>query len=744
MKFFDDKHKVLIFLFVFSLLISGKSLSDMKEVYKSAGISTEQLHKVDSQIRSLIYTGLTKNFNSIKTTKPVMGNPVIWEKNNENFISVFIKSSNPQITQTEVESKGGKVSNTIKDILIVDLPIAKLTDIIFTENINRVEASLYQESLLDTSLMYINVDDVHEGVDLPKAYKGEDVIIGVVDSGIDWEHPAFSNDSGSRILYLWDMSDDTSPPAEFDYGTEYTKDDLDKENSNQVDDHGHGTHVASTAAGNAGGEVYPLDGVAPEADIVFVKGFRFGPGFAQTDVVNGCNYIFQKADQLDKPAVINLSLGGLVGNTGKSLYEESLTNLVEPGRLIAAAAGNEGSTNLHLQYQMSGSTIDERSNTYWHVTDRSKSPTTIYGYPESEDYYFGVQVLNEEDTSVYISPSVGYNEQYQEAIMIDQDTLAILTLDGVPSSKEPYLFQITVYYLSDSGIKNYDFNLYTFGSAFFNAWIEGGVFNSLSNPDLNLIGGDNFMTIGHPSTAFNVFSVGAFTTKTEWTDIEGNPFSVNATLKDRAHFSSIGPLRDGRIKPDFSAPGHWIAAAYSQDGNIPTEWILTDKIVHLQGTSMSAPHFTGVLALLLEQQPDLTYEEAFEVLKNSAVSDDLTGQVPNNEFGHGRIDVHAALQQLITSVESDDELPREFSISQNYPNPFNPTTNIEYSVASKNHVTIKVYDILGNELTTLVSKTKPSGNYKVSLDGSNLSSGVYFYRINAGNYQEVKKMMLIK
>ncbi|KUG25452.1 hypothetical protein ASZ90_004728 [hydrocarbon metagenome] len=102
------------------------------------------------------------------------------------------------------------------------------------------------------------------------------------------------------------------------------------------------------------------------------------------------------------------------------------------------------------------------------------------------------------------------------------------------------------------------------------------------------------------------------------------------------------------------------------------------------------------------------------------------------------------MKNLITSVEQIDNIPVDFSLKQNYPNPFNPSTTIEYSIPSRNHVTLKVYDVLGKEVTTLVSDTKPSGNYQVSFDANNLSSGVYFYRIIAGNFQEVRKMILSK
>lgn len=95
-------------------------------------------------------------------------------------------------------------------------------------------------------------------------------------------------------------------------------------------------------------------------------------------------------------------------------------------------------------------------------------------------------------------------------------------------------------------------------------------------------------------------------------------------------------------------------------------------------------------------------------------------------------------------VENKNQTPNNFVLKQNYPNPFNPTTSIEYSVPSNEYVSLKVYDILGREIATLVSEQKSAGSYEVKFDGSNLSSGVYFYKLNAGNYNQVMKMILLK
>lgn len=740
-----SKINLIIYFFVFTAIISSQTLQNTFEVFRSANITEAQLKKVDFEIRKMVYSNIKSDFRYLKETAPKDGNAVIRKMNNDFFLSTFIKSDNIERTKSEIELIGGKVTNIIGNIILTDLPIIDLAEIVFDNEIIYVEAGRYSSTLLDTSLTFINVDKVHQGVELPKAYKGKDVIVGVVDSGIDWEHPAFSNENGNRILYLWDMSDNTAPPAEFDYGTEYTKEDLDQQNSNQIDDNGHGTHVASTAAGNTGGDEYPLVGVAPEADIVFVKGFRAGSsGFSTNDIVNGCDYIFKRAEQLGKPAVINLSLGSVRGEQGKSLYEEALTNLVKPGRLIVASAGNSGSSNVHLQYQMSGNSYNEKSNTLFGVRDSSAGGAIIMGYPENDNYNIGLQVFDKDFNILYTSPAVSYNEEGNGFIVIDSDTLAQLTVSGKPSSIEPFYFSVLLNFKEDSGIKNYYFNLYTYGSAFFNSWILNGFFYTDTDPSENLIGGDNLMTVGSPSSAFNVFSIGAFSTTLSWTNINGDFVSANGTIKARAPFSSIGPLRDGRIKPDFMAPGHYIAAGYSKDANYNNKLIVNDFIVYLQGTSMSAPHFTGVIALLLEQNPELSYQEAYELLKNTSVVDEITGTVPNNEYGWGRIDAYAALKQLITSVEGEENIPTEFRLSQNYPNPFNPTTSIEYSVPSSEYVSLKVYDILGNEIAELVNEQKSAGTYRVNFDASSMSSGVYFYRIKTGSFNQVRKMMLLK
>ncbi|MDO8550213.1 MAG: T9SS type A sorting domain-containing protein, partial [Ignavibacteria bacterium] len=95
-------------------------------------------------------------------------------------------------------------------------------------------------------------------------------------------------------------------------------------------------------------------------------------------------------------------------------------------------------------------------------------------------------------------------------------------------------------------------------------------------------------------------------------------------------------------------------------------------------------------------------------------------------------------------VEVNFEAPSKFELSQNYPNPFNPSTTISFSLPKASHVSLKVYNALGQEIAVLVNGIKEAGNHKIDFNPSNLNSGIYFYKLEAGNITQVKKMTLIK
>ena len=163
--------------------------------------------------------------------------------------------------------------------------------------------------------------------------------------------------------------------------------------------------------------------------------------------------------------------------------------------------------------------------------------------------------------------------------------------------------------------------LYTFGAGTFDAWsVSGGVFSTYDGQSW-LKPGDDLKTIGSPGSANKIICVGSYVTKDHWVDINGitqyqpGPPIIGAI----SSFSSIGPTRDGRLKPDIVAPGEVIVAAYSSflTQTPASNILLGGKHQKMQGTSMASPHVTGVVALMLEKNGNLDYDQAVTILKNT-------------------------------------------------------------------------------------------------------------------------------
>ena len=125
----------------------------------------------------------------------------------------------------------------------------------------------------------------------------------------------------------------------------------------------------------------------------------------------------------------------------------------------------------------------------------------------------------------------------------------------------------------------------------------------------------------------------------------------------------------------------------------------------------------------------------------------LSLEITNSGFLFAGMDyygIYKSANKVVTTLNEENTVPSKFELMQNYPNPFNPSTSIEYSVPSNEYVLLKVYDLLGNEVNTLVNERQSAGNYEVNFDASNLASGIYFYRIQSGSFIQTKKLMLLK
>ncbi len=120
----------------------------------------------------------------------------------------------------------------------------------------------------------------------------------------------------------------------------------------------------------------------------------------------------------------------------------------------------------------------------------------------------------------------------------------------------------------------------------------------------------------------------------------------------------------------------------------------------------------------------------------------------NNSLNNSSLAIPTVIDFPVGINNESNDLPIKFSLSQNFPNPFNPATSIEFRIADFGFVSLKVYDVLGNEIATLVNEEKPAGDYEVEFNTSSIkhltSSGIYFYQLRAGAFVETKKMVLLK
>jgi hypothetical protein len=167
--------------------------------------------------------------------------------------------------------------------------------------------------------------------------------------------------------------------------------------------------------------------------------------------------------------------------------------------------------------------------------------------------------------------------------------------------------------------------------------------------------------------------------------------------------------------------------------------------------------FVFILAQTIQSQSQMPYSvfgnggslsTSIEFTLNSTTGESIIGSSTNNSNLQYAGFWYLYYEDVISSVDDQKNAPFSFKLEQNFPNPFNPTTNIGFRIADRGFVSLKVYDILGNEVATLVNEELPAGSYEVEF-GRNLikqvlTSGVYFYQLKAGTYIETRKMLLLK
>jgi subtilisin family serine protease len=596
-------------------------------------------------------------------------------------------------------------------ILGMRVSLASLLTLIGSPDVIYVEPAWKTEPKLDVSVPAIGGDVVHAP---PVSDMGEGVIVGAVDTGIDYMHLDFRYDSNqdgfeesSRILAIWDQTSGL-------FSDYYDRSDIEGDIANgfggetgavrQSDTSGHGTHVMGVAAGDGSSSNGTMVGVAPEAQIVMVK-----TTFYTTDILSGVRYIFEKAEQAGLPAVVNLSLGGQDGShDGTSLFEQGLDELLDqPGRAIVVSAGNEGDLSLHIDGVLSGNHYtflvdpgaDSLEMSLWYP-GTSKFTITVTS-PTGDWLAVATETIGREITK---SGMVVVDNAFAGANPNNQDNEARITLSELTSSEK---WSITV---TDEA-----------GGGRFDGWI--------TSSSGSIIGGNSLLTIDEPGNAKKVITVGSFDTKAQWLSMAGEQdFSSSNHYGALSYFSSLGPTRDGRIKPDIVAPGAWICSALSSD-SAHALYLLNPDGFHVMnlGTSMAAPHVSGVIALMLSEDSKLTADEIRLALTSTATQDSFTGSVPNNSWGYGKVNANAVVEEIISqNTLSNGDAP----VVKLEANPVSTQASFLYSLPNDTKyarlvvITVAGSKVLDVELST--HNTQHTWNL-VDNVGRSLANGLYLY-----------------
>lgn len=717
-----------VFTFLFAMLIL--TLSAFAQNSKIDGYSALKINSLVDMNEELLQKEL--------------GNKLLTVDDGEYYIKCLVKSTDSELQQV-IEKAGGTILYKAGSIWGTKIPLRKINQVIASESLQRLSISKPKKLQNDKATKEIGADKIHAGIN-GLNLEGENVIVGVIDTGIDLDHPDFKDENGTRIKFIWDMSDASgiNNPEGFEWGREFSSEEINNGMCTQIDLHGHGTHVTGTAAGNGSGDS-KYKGIAPKSDIIVVKCTYDveSDNFADDiDLLAAVFYVFERAAAEGKPAVINMSLGSTIGShDGTDLFAQGLSELVDEGRIIVVSAGNDGELEMHT-----GVHFTESGELYETViypinvceVFESICPDIPGFYATAGDFWYtsnsidsvfiSAYDINENTGEIIVLNTKGY--AIGDAVMMDEfiannETLAYIQLDFSNVFNEENNSGNGFWMLHNGGnqetpVQNYFWSIAfkTIGEGTFDMWSGIPVPSMFGIQGIigNYLPGTNSMTIGNPADAKRVISVGSYVTRNEWVNDQGEETTTPSIIGELSSFSSRGPTRDGRIVPIISAPGEMVISAKSSH---TFDEVIDEKYTPYNGTSMSAPVVSGTIAFLLQLRPDLNFEELVEIISEYSIQDEFTGEVPNNNFGWGKLNAEKLVSYVITT--NVEEYIKDNPAIKLFPNPASNVIEISGVELNAEYIII---DAAG--------KVYSKGTLNSTIDIKNLSSGTYYINLRQG------------
>ena len=596
---------------------------------------------------------------------------------NGKSICAFVKT-----TESEngiLQKLGCRKLASFGNIHIADIPISSIPLLSLQKNVLRIEASESHTLTLDTAIVIVKGEQLHSGANLPQAYTGRGVIMGVMDVGFDLTNPNFYDTSLShtRIQRFWDQLSPDSVRSTLYVGADYRTEEeiLGYAHSHDGLQDTHGTHTLGIAAGT--GFDTPYRGMAFDADICLVSNAvntdlplipneQLYKYTSATDAL-GFKYIFDYAEETGKPCVISFSESSTQSmDNDEELFQEVIEQMTGPGRILVASAGNQGESKTYL-HKAKGNECDgmfiykENNSASFSLTSDGPFTSCIKAYATDgitqKTEITSRQIVQSkdsilEDSIVFFGKKVKYNI-YAYKPYFDPNLTAfdfVIRTDGGIGTDIPLSFEIVG---RETDIKIYSNNMTFYAD----------------NRNSALSGGERKASIGSPACSPSVICVGATAWRNHSTNFEGTPLYYDCGMGGVvASYSSTGPTRDALVKPDVMAPGTFVissASSFYAEENIETAKKDIASFSEFNGrkypwasfvgTSMSTPVVAGIIAQWLEANPKLTKDDIMEVFshtchkKNQSETDKTQSSVQekDNQWGYGEIDAYAGLLNIL-------------------------------------------------------------------------------------------------
>lgn len=608
--------------------------------------------------------------------------------------------------------------------------------------------------MLDISRKEAGTDEIHKGASLPQAYTGKDVVVGIVDAGFDYLHSAFRNPSDGtlRIKRVWEQKsgklEGATSPEKFGYGLELTTPEQIAASQGDTGDNSHGTHVAGIAAGSDSYKDGAYAGNAPDADIVLVALDLSNTNSA--NISDAVKYIFDYADEVGKPCVVNLSLGNHNGpHDGTSTFDVMADAMQKAGHLIVGAAGNHRTDKFHIDRTFSSA--DDAPLKTFVVYKNGLSTKDVGGSIEiwgekGTEFTVDLAAYNTfnksavSSTTVY--PADGVSEVTFDRYTTGSWKIASETspLNGKPhvvltsaltSIRSNYAIALTVTPKSGGRVNVWADNTYL---GLDSKSIDGFTSPDAASSTLAEIGG----------TGNKILTVGSYTTRNEYTTNSGSKSTIAETVGDLSSFSSYGPTVDGRMKPEITAPGCLIISAVSNNDASGTLMYAgyneangrNNLYGYMQGTSMSSPFVAGIVAMWLQAYPQLSPEQLHEIVAATARKDSFTPAQPDSNWGYGKINALDGLRRCIdlstTGCAAVDQ-PFDGSVSV-------ADGRVTVSVLRSAHLSMSLSDLSGKTIAHSDFGMKKSGD-TASMALPSLPGGIYVLSVRTASAVKTFKIV---